>query len=320
LKKIKNLIILSILAVVVVLAGFAAFLHFQMPYGEIDKLASHYIAIEEVDDVGRASFKIVREKPSNWVTLKQVPRHFLDSLIVSEDWSYFSHQGVDWAELQKALLEGVTKGKLRGASTITQQVVKNIFLTREKTVIRKMKEMAMAMYLERKVKKQKILELYINLIELGDGLYGVHDASLYYFRKNPAGLSIRESAFLVMLLPSPIKYSSSYHDKKLSPYANKIMRSIFDKLKARRFITEEQWEDALSEIMNFERTTPKSSGARPSEGSIKRNNAKRHDGRDMERAAFSDNSLEVGDEPSEEDIDSLGNDDLSVEDAEFSVE
>jgi monofunctional biosynthetic peptidoglycan transglycosylase len=119
---------------------------------------------------------------------------------------------------------------VRGASTITQQLIKNLYLNREKSVSRKLKEFVFSLVIENHVDKNKILETYLNIIEYGKNLYGIKSASIYYFKKNPSQLSSRESAFIAMLLPSPIKYSRSFLNKRLSPFALRIINSVLLKM------------------------------------------------------------------------------------------
>jgi hypothetical protein len=120
------------------------------------------------------------------------------------------------------LLQDIEEGRFaRGASTITQQVVKNVYLSQEKTITRKIREMIWARALNKTLTKREILTFYVNLVEFGPGLYGVRDAARAYFGKSPAELSPKEAAFLVMLLPSPRRYSVSYRQKHLTPYARR---------------------------------------------------------------------------------------------------
>jgi membrane peptidoglycan carboxypeptidase len=125
------------------------------------------------------------------------------------------------------LLQDIEEGRFaRGASTITQQVVKNVYLSQEKTITRKIREMIWARALNKTLTKREILTFYVNLVEFGPGLYGVRDAARVYFGKSPAELSPKEAAFLVMLLPSPRRYSVSYRQKHLTPYARRRVSQI----------------------------------------------------------------------------------------------
>src|SRR5262249_20665596 len=119
--------------------------------------------------------------------------------------------GLDLAEVPAAVLTNWTRGgATRGASTITQQLAKNLFLSREKRLSRKLQELCLALLLESTLGKQRILEIYLNVIEWGPDLYGLRPAARRYFRKEPAELTPKQMAFLVALIPGPVKYQRSF--------------------------------------------------------------------------------------------------------------
>ena len=189
--------------------------------------------------------------PANWASLSQISKKAQGAIIVSEDWAFYQHPGYDEKQMKEAIEQSIQEKKLkRGASTITQQVVKNIYLSKEKSVVRKIRELWMATKIEKVLGKNRILELYLNIAELGEGIFGVGQASQFYFHKAPRDLTAKEGAFLAMLLPSPKKYAISYRHGELSPYARKIMRSILNKMVMARFITPEErdleWQTPLS--------------------------------------------------------------------------
>ena len=131
---------------------------------------------------------------------------FPSAVLAAEDSGFSGHQGIDPVAIQAALEEARTEGidGMRGGSTVTQQLAKNLFLdTRERTINRKLRELLYALELDRVLPKQRILELYINVVELGEDLYGVGPAASAYFLKQPARLSVTEVAFLAALLPAP---------------------------------------------------------------------------------------------------------------------
>lgn len=171
-------------------------------------------------------------KPSHWVRLDRISYYARWAIIVSEDWAFYEHQGIDIRQLRIAIEDSIKEGELtRGASTITQQVIKNVVLSPKREISRKLKEIILAYELEKILSKDKILEHYLNLVELGKGIYGIKNASFYYFNKHPKDLNAREGAFLAMLLPSPVKYSQSFYDKKLSAFAKEQINSILIKLR-----------------------------------------------------------------------------------------
>ncbi len=197
--------------------------------------------------------KLVSSPPPGWVRLNQIAKPAMGAVVVSEDWAFFSHEGFDANQLKEAIKEDIADRKFsRGASTITMQVVKNVFLSHEKTLYRKAKEFVLAIRLDRNVSKRKVLEVYFNIAEWGQGIYGIGAASRHYFGKHPSELTPREGAFLAMLLPSPKRYSQSFRSRQLTPYASKTIRSILGKMARAQYITEDDRDLALSSRMSFE--------------------------------------------------------------------
>ncbi len=129
------------------------------------------------------------------------------AVLASEDDRFYLHHGVDFVEIQKALDRRKAGGKLRGASTLTQQVAKNLFLWNGRSFIRKGLEAYVALWLELLLSKERILDLYLNLAEWGDGIFGAESASRWYFRKSAATLTREEAARLAAILPSPRRWS-----------------------------------------------------------------------------------------------------------------
>jgi monofunctional biosynthetic peptidoglycan transglycosylase len=126
-------------------------------------------------------------------------------LIASEDAAFYEHDGIDWDQMERAWDERQKRGRLRGASTISQQVVKNLFLTNHRNPIRKGAEFALTPAAEFLWPKERILELYLNVIEWGPGVYGAEAAAQYHYRIPAARLSREQSARLAAIVPSPLR-------------------------------------------------------------------------------------------------------------------
>lgn len=140
----------------------------------------------------------------HWVDLPQIPEMFLKHLWISEDQRFFQHDGFDWKEMDLAMKEAERKGKpVRGASTITNQCARSIFLWQGRSWIRKGLESYYTIWMELFLSKRRILELYANVIEMGDGIYGVEAASRHFFGVSAPGLTREQSAMLAALLPNP---------------------------------------------------------------------------------------------------------------------
>lgn len=200
--------------------------------------------------------KLVNSPPPGWTRIGEIPKAAMGAIVVSEDWAFFSHEGFDANQLKEAIKEDLADRRFsRGASTITMQVVKNVFLTHEKTLYRKAKEFVLAIRLDNHVSKRKILEVYFNIAEWGEGIFGIGAASRKYFGKSPSELTPKEGAFLAMLLPSPKRYSQSFRDGRLSPYAAKTVRSILEKMTQAQYITPEERDSENATPLSFEAKT-----------------------------------------------------------------
>jgi membrane peptidoglycan carboxypeptidase len=148
-----------------------------------------------------------------------------------------------------------SKGKPpRGASTLTQQLAKNLFLTRERSLRRKVLELALALLLESTLGKERILEIYLNVIEWGPGVYGLRQAVRHYFGKEPADLSPKEMAFLVALIPGPIRYQRSFAQGALTPGFEPLVFSLLAKLHSVGGLSDEEYQAALKEALVFTST------------------------------------------------------------------
>lgn len=203
----------------------------------------------------RAVYKQVATMPGDWVPLNKISKRLRAAIISSEDGKFYQHPGYDIEELQEAINDGVVKQKkkVRGASTITQQLIKNLYFDSNRSLWRKTKEMALTLWIEDKVEKDKILETYLNVIEYGDNLYGIKDAAKYYFKKDPAHLSARESAFIAMLLPSPKRYAQSFRKKELTKFASKIINSILLKMRQGGYISSVEYNTSLESRFSWEK-------------------------------------------------------------------
>jgi len=146
------------------------------------------------------------------VPYQAIPKHVVNAFLAAEDANFFKHKGVDYTAIVRAALKDILSGGFaQGASTITQQTVKSLFLTPEKSIRRKLKEIILAYRIEKKMTKEEILFLYLNQIYLGDGAYGVEAASRAYFGRGVNSLSVAEGALLAGLAQAPTRYSPRNH-------------------------------------------------------------------------------------------------------------
>ena len=194
----------------------------------------------------------VREGAADFVPLSQVPPLFLRALLISEDAGFYGHPGVDVAEIPLAWATNLERGtSARGASTITQQLVKNLFLSNDKSYGRKLEEAALALLVDAGVPKSRILEIYVNVIEWGPGLYGLVPAARHYFGKAPAELTTREMVFLICIIPSPVRYHQVHGAGRVGPGMDQIMANLLAKLRSVDALDDDQYEGALTEQLAF---------------------------------------------------------------------
>jgi monofunctional biosynthetic peptidoglycan transglycosylase len=145
-------------------------------------LKNHYPYFDKVKN----SYEFSDKKPRNWTRLKHISPNLREAIIISEDWAFYEHQGIDFFQLKLVLEEALETGELsRGASTITAQLVKNTLLSSERSIIRKLLEFYYVFLVEIVLTKDEILEKYLNIIELGPNIYGVREGAKYYFKKIP---------------------------------------------------------------------------------------------------------------------------------------
>ncbi|HLZ35108.1 MAG TPA: monofunctional biosynthetic peptidoglycan transglycosylase [Nitrospira sp.] len=142
-----------------------------------------------------------------WVPLSRISPHLRRAVVAAEDASFFTHEGFDWEGMKDAVLYDLEKGELRrGGSTITQQLAKNLYLSSERSIFRKAHEALLTRLLEHHLTKARILELYLNVAEWGDGVYGAEAAAHHHFQKSARDLTEEEAAWLAAILPSPRRY------------------------------------------------------------------------------------------------------------------
>lgn len=148
-----------------------------------------------------------------WVGFDRVPEMLKKAVLVSEDAAFYSHKGIDFAELKESIKQDIREQRfVRGGSTITQQLAKNLYLSGDKTLWRKLKEMLIARRLERALTKNRIFSLYLNVIELGPNVFGVQAASRHWFGKDVGELTLEEIIRLTVIIPRPLKTDPRAND------------------------------------------------------------------------------------------------------------
>ena len=168
-----------------------------------------------------------------WVSWDVISPHLKRAVVSAEDMEFFSHTGFSTSEIRTAIREALREGRgLRGASTITQQLAKNLWLSPSRNPLRKLKEAILTRQLERRLSKRRILELYVNVVEFGPGVYGAEAAAQHYFGKPAASLTEREAAQLAAGLPRP----ASWHPGVDSPYYRRYVEDILGRMARAEFL------------------------------------------------------------------------------------
>ncbi len=143
-----------------------------------------------------------------WIPLPKISPYLIKAILIAEDDKFWRHEGFDYEAIQKAIEKDIKAGRLRyGGSTISQQLARNLYLSPQKNLFRKVREALITWRMERTLSKKRILELYINVVEWGEGIFGAEAASRHYFGKPSSGLTPEESVRLAAVLPNPRKYN-----------------------------------------------------------------------------------------------------------------
>ena len=190
-------------------------LYFSLPSFQIPLLEYSHFRITSLMQQRAIEHKLLYYPRQSWIDIDEVNPYLLKSIISMEDGSFFYHKGIDWEELHIALRTNKRRGRtIRGGSTLTMQLAKNLYLTTERTVFRKAKEFVITFRMEKELSKRAILLNYINAVEWGNGIFGIKEASEIYFNKEPENLTVNQCARLAAVIPSPLVHTPNVN----SPY------------------------------------------------------------------------------------------------------
>jgi len=214
-------------------------------------------AAEVLDKDGALLTHYYDRKFRVWVPMAAIPDIVIDAVVTAEDDTFFEHHGVNYKATREAMYHDVQKRRFsRGGSTITQQMIKNVLLSKEKTVARKLREYFLARKAEEILSKRRILEIYLNEVEWGDDLHGIEAASRFYFDKHVSELSIAEAALLAGMLPNPHYYDPFKRPAK----ARKRQERVLFNMQQAKQITQEDYAAALQEPLKLRQETPGRTG------------------------------------------------------------
>jgi len=162
-----------------------------------------------------------------WVPLATISDNLICAVIASEDATFYKHHGFDYAAMRYAMQENLELKTIKyGASTITQQLVKNLYFNPSKNFLRKLNEAILTWRIERTLSKKRILEIYLNVIEWGDGIFGIEQAARHYYHKSASDLTAHEAATLAAVLPSPLRYNPLSSSKFMTRRTNSILSKM----------------------------------------------------------------------------------------------
>jgi monofunctional biosynthetic peptidoglycan transglycosylase len=208
--------------------GCAAYLYLTLP--DVRVLRSSNPTTTAFMELRAREARATGEEPrrvQRWVSYARISPHLKRAVLVAEDGAFWEHDGVDYEQLKESMEVNIERGEfVRGASTITQQLAKNLYLSPSKNPIRKLRELVIARRLEAELSKQRILELYLNLIEWGDGIWGAEAAARTYFRKSAADLNPQESALLAGAIVNPRVLTPGHPTARLRRRQQMIMQRM----------------------------------------------------------------------------------------------
>jgi penicillin-binding protein 1A len=214
-------------------------------------ILKHYrpaAAAEVLDRDGSVLTEYCDRKFRIWVPVSSLPEIVVQAVVTAEDDTFFEHEGVNYQAAWDALVHDVQKRRFaRGGSTITQQMIKNVLLSKEKTISRKLREYFLARKAEELLTKRKILEIYMNEVEWGDNIYGIEAASRFYFDKHSNELTPGEAALLAGMLPNPHYYNPFKRPEKARDRQERVLSNMLQA----KLITSEGYDAAVKFPLNL---------------------------------------------------------------------
>ncbi len=239
---------------------------------DFQKLRTQFTTTFEMTDEEKTVYsREVGPLTTRWTPLAQINPLFPKAIVAQEDGGFYRHSGISMMALRDSLIDNLKQGKfVRGGSTITMQLVKNLFLHRKKTLSRKLEELCITWLLEQNLTKDEMMELYLNVVEFGTNVFGVKEASQKYFSKLPEQLSAEEVVALTRLLPGPRIFEKFFIEKKLSPnYTARVNRHL--KLLEERGLLDGKDYQLITPTSLWENTVYNGEGNHENHGNIEEN-------------------------------------------------
>lgn len=247
----KTKIIVTISVFLIFITTYTTFLltaAYQLPNPERLTSPNEPLTTQIYDRNGELLFRIYEDKNRTLVKLSEVPKHLIRATIAAEDKNFYFHIGIDPIAIARALYNNFNTGTQEGASTITQQLIKNSLLTPERTYSRKIKEIILALWAERLYSKDQILQMYFNEAPYGGSIVGIAAAAQTYFDKSPSELTLAESTYLAGLPVSPTQFSPYGTSPELAKLRQK---EVLQRMVDEKYITQAQAEVAFTQDLNI---------------------------------------------------------------------
>jgi monofunctional glycosyltransferase len=238
-KLIKWIVIVAILIV----AGTAVYYSFFPDIGKLKKSNPRKTAFMESKEQEWKSKGTRVKVQKKWVRFSKISPFVVKAVLIAEDDKFWRHKGFDFDAIEKAIEKDIQAGSFKvGGSTISQQLIKNLYLSSSKNPVRKIVEAYLTFRMEHTLTKRRILELYLNVVEWGEGIYGIEAASLHYFGKPSSLVTAAEAARLAAVLPNPIRFTVNGNSRFVQRRADLIYRIM-----VKRGIVVEDYEEALKD-------------------------------------------------------------------------
>ncbi|HEX9398839.1 MAG TPA: transglycosylase domain-containing protein [Anaeromyxobacter sp.] len=221
-------------------------------HGGRTSLAEPFLHRPPLDAGGRGRELVVGPANPNFVPIGELPEHVIRAVTTAEDGGFFGHAGFDFDELRNAFAQGAEKGRVvRGGSTISQQLAKNLFLGPERTFARKVREAVVTVGLEASLPKRRLMEIYLNVAEWGPGLWGIGPAARHWFGKDARALTPKEAAFLASVIPNPVRYHAMFERGATTEGWDERVRGLLFKMAQQGSLSDAELAGALVEPVVF---------------------------------------------------------------------
>jgi monofunctional biosynthetic peptidoglycan transglycosylase len=213
-----------------VIVGVIFLQYLSLPNNSIERLRNRNPSVtalmkQRIDEANSEDKELSIAR--KWVPLSRISKHLINAVIVSEDGMFYEHEGVDWYEVEESIKKNLEKGKAaRGGSTISQQLAKNLYLSTSKDPMRKFKELVITLRMERMLSKRRILEIYLNVIEWGNGIFGAEAAAQKYFGVSASQLTREQAARMAAVIPSPRKYQPNVFSRYVARRSEIILHRM----------------------------------------------------------------------------------------------